>query len=317
MKKTSKDIVIRQANALTTAAYSLTRNEKRIVYTALNEIINHHVKSNEFGQYPIEINHSEYAKFFNDDSSNVSRDILTASKSLNKKEVTFFIPEEDSGNEKALDAMSWTTKRSHRPKRGTTTIFFNAELVEIITKVDKNFTRYLMGEAGRLNNPYAMRLFESLKQWPNRQSVTFSISWMIERYELPSSYERMSDFRRRFLKPAVQEINDYTSMTLEYDEIADKSRSNRIASIKFSYSIRDSLTSSPSPSEKITIEETLENAISTYYEIVDSKRLPSSAELANLKNFIGQIALSNIEVAPDFFEKFKEATLLAQNLDKP
>lgn len=315
MKNSSKDIVIRQANALTTAAYSLTRNEKRIVYTALNDIINHKVESNEFGQYPIEINHSEYAKFFNDDSSNVSRDILTASKSLNKKEVTFYLPEEDSGNEKALDAMSWTTKRSHRPKRGTTTIFFNAELVEIITKVDKNFTRYLMGEAGRLNNPYAMRLFESLKQWPNRQSVTFSISWMIERYELPSSYERMSDFRRRFLKPAVQEINDHTSMTLTYEEIPDKSRANRIASIKFIYSIRDCLKVAPSALEESLIEETLESAITTYYEILENKRLPNSNELANLKNFIGQIALSDIEIAPDFFEKFKEATLLAQHLD--
>lgn len=124
----------------------------------------------------------------------------------------------------------------------------------------------------------------------------------------------MSDFRRRFLKPAVQEINDYTSMTLEYEEVADKSRANRVASIKFYYSIRDNLTEVSSLDE-LTFEATLENAVTTYYEIVDNKRLPSSSELANLKNFIGQIALSDIDVAPDFFEKFKEATLLTQNLD--
>ncbi|MGF1756694.1 replication initiation protein RepE [Photobacterium sagamiensis] len=231
------DIVIHQANALTSAAYNLTRNEKRFVYIALDNIINKRIQCNEFGQYPVEINHAEYASTFEDDSKNISQDILKVTASLNKKEVIFYQPEEDD-KKNALDAISWTTKRSYRAKLGATTVFFNAELVNIITKVDTNFTRFLMGEAGRLTSPYAMRLYESLRQWPDQQSITLEVDWMIERYELPESYRRMSDFRRRFLKPAVREINEHTSITIDYEEVADKTRSNRIAAITFNYSHR-------------------------------------------------------------------------------
>ncbi|CAG20636.1 replication initiation protein RepE [Photobacterium profundum] len=231
------DIIIRQANALTSAAYNLTRNEKRLVYIALDDIINKRIQCNEFGQYPVKINHIDYASIFEDDSENIGQDILKLTASLNKKEVIFYRPDEDIGKN-ALDAISWTTKRSYRASLGATTVFFNAELVNIITKVDTNFTRFLMGEAGRLNSPYAMRLYESLQQWPDQQSVTLEVDWMIERYELPESYRRMSDFRRRFLKPAVKEINEHTSIMIDYEEVADKIRSNRIAAITFNYSNR-------------------------------------------------------------------------------
>jgi len=229
------DIVIHQANALTSAAYNLTRDEKRLVYIALDNVINKRIQCNEFGQYPVEINHTEYASIFKDDSNDISQDILKVTASLNKKEVIFYLPEEGDGK-KALDAISWTTKRSYRSKLGTTTVFFNAELVNIITKVDTNFTRFLMGEAGRLTSPYTMRLYESLRQWPDQQSVTLEVGWMIQRYELPESYRRMSDFRRRFLKPAVREINEHTNMTIDYEEVADQNRSNRVAAITFNYS---------------------------------------------------------------------------------
>ena len=233
--ETNPDIIIHQANALTSAAYNLTRDEKRLVYIALDSIINKCVQCNEFGQYPVKINHTEYTSIFEDDSSNINQDILKVAASLNKKEVIFYVPEEGKGK-KALDAISWTTKRSYRSDLGATTVFFNAELVDIITKVDTNFTRFLMGEAGRLNSPYTMRLYESLRQWPDQQSVTLSVGWMIQRYELPESYRRMSDFRRRFLKPAIKEINQHTDMTINYEEVPDKNRSNRIAAITFNYS---------------------------------------------------------------------------------
>lgn len=309
-------VIIRQANALTTAAYSLTRNEKRLVYIALDGIVNRGIEPNEFGQYPVEMNHQEYSHLFNDDSKNVSRDILAASKSLNKKEVTFYFPEEDGEDgERAHDAMSWTTKRSHRPKRGVTTVFFNAELIKIITKVDKNFTKYLMSQAGRLNNPYAMRLYESLRQWSTRQSVTFSISWMIERYELPLSYSRMSDFRRRFLKPSVKEINELTNMKLEYEELPDRSRANRIASIKFIYEIegeedgRDK-SAPEAPGEALGYEE----AVTTYTEVMDGTRLPTVPELDNLKARLGELLVNGANLDDSFLERFKLAVELSKGV---
>ncbi|MDF4421812.1 RepB family plasmid replication initiator protein [Vibrio parahaemolyticus] len=243
-------VYLRQSNALTTAAYTLSRNEKRLVYLALDKILNNKVQE-ERGRFDVVIQHSEYASYFDEKHKNVSRDISKASAALNKREIVFYVPSEDGDDgEKALDGLSWTTKRSVRPKRGTTLLSFNAELVDLI-RADKKYTGYFLHNAAKLNNPYSMRLYESLRQWvtlkrknneraggdrSKEQCVNFGIDWLIERYELPASYRRMSDFRRRFLIPAVEEISNKTDLLVSYNENSAKGgRKNSVVSITFKW----------------------------------------------------------------------------------
>ncbi|MGF1716654.1 RepB family plasmid replication initiator protein [Photobacterium chitinilyticum] len=300
-----KVIVLRQANALTTAAYSLTRNEKRIVYMAINAINNNGIRRNEHGQYPVDIVHSKFLSLFDSDATNISRDIANATKSLNKKEVIFYLPEEDGDDgEKALDGVSWTTKRSHRPRHGVTTIHFNSELVEVINKVDKEFTRVLMVEAGHLSNPYTMRLYESLRQWVKKGIVTFTVSWLCERYELPPSYSlRMPDFRRRFLHPSIDEINAKTRLAVTFEEIPDPERPRKVKSIKFKIKELDAKC------DRLTSQKalTLEDAIRTYSELNNNTLLPSQAEIDNLKQHIGQLGMEGFALTPEFFTQLKAA----------
>ena len=301
------DLLLRQANALTTAAYSLSQNEKKLLYAALDSVVNHGLESNELGQYPVSISHREHAEIYGDNPKSVSRYIADASKSLNKKEVIFYIPEEDSEDERALDALSWTTKRAHRPAKGTTTIFFNAELINIVTQFGQGFTQYLRGEGARLT-PHAHRLYESLRQWSSRQSVTFSIEWMLERYQLPAAYSRMSDFRRRFLKPVVEEINEKTGFTVAYDEIACDSRSNRIIKIQFNYTYRDKKALTHEPT-------TQEEAVNTYCDLQERKRLPTMGELANLEAHLKDLVLEGFETGKEFLQAFEEAKKQAKKAE--
>lgn len=239
-------IYLRQSNALTTAAYTLSRNEKRLVYLSLEKIFNGGIEE-ERGRFDVVIHHVEYSKIFGDTSKNISRDIAKASAALNKREIVFYLPEEDGDDgEKALDGLSWTVKRSIRPKRGTTLLSFNAELVDML-RADGKYTGYFLSNVSKLNNQYSMRLYESLRQWitikrkqrntetpDGMNSVTFSIDWLMKRYELPDSYKRMSDFRRRFLIPSIEEITGKTDIELRYEENSAKGgRRNSIVSITF------------------------------------------------------------------------------------
>ncbi len=244
-------VYLRQSNMLTTAAYNLSRNEKRLVYFALDQVLNGKLEEVR-GRFDITISHKEYARQFNEPYKNISRDISKASCSLNKKEVIFYIPSEDGDDgEKALDGLGWTIKRSVRPKQGVTVLGFNAELVDIMKDLSK-YTGFFFHNVAKINSAYTMRLYESLRQWvtikqkgqtegkkntassPKTNSVTFSVDWLITRYQLPDSYNRMSDFRRRFLIPAVKEITDKTDIELTYTENASKAgRKNKITSITF------------------------------------------------------------------------------------
>lgn len=304
--KTRSNNIIRQANALTTAAYSLGVNEKRLVYLALDSIVRnkHRLVSNSFGQYPVEISHTEFSNLFDYKGNAALRDIKNASESLNAKEVVFYLSEEDSDDgERALDALSWTTKRSFRPRRGTTILYFNAELIDIILNVNKNYTQLLMGDITTLKSAHSMRLYDSLKQYEHLGKAIFTLEWMIERYQLSEKYlSRINDFRRRFLVPSVKEINEKTSINVSYREIASSSDKRRMEKIEFTIQRKPGTEGKPS-----SFEPTLENAVKTYMELSEKTRLPTKPELENLKRFTSELMLDGFEFTAEFVKNMKKA----------
>ncbi|HCG6024091.1 TPA: RepB family plasmid replication initiator protein [Vibrio parahaemolyticus] len=234
-KTSSNDVILRQANALTGAAYSLSINEKRLVYMAIEAINNKTVTRNEHGAYPVEISTTRFCQLFGTDVTHAGRDLNKAATDLNKREVVFYLPSEDGDDgERAQDALSWTTRRSYRPRKGTITLYFNSEVIELIRNLDKNYTMFLMIEAGCLSNPHTMRLYETLRQWCRQGVVTLGVDWICKKFELPATYQaRMPDFRRRFLNPSVAEITNSTNLNVVSVELPP-TKGRRVDKILFS-----------------------------------------------------------------------------------
>lgn len=298
MSQITKQDVLRQSNALTTAAYSLGRNEKRILYIALKHFLDNPVdyKKTEFGHVSVDIETNRYASLFN--SENASKEIAAAANAMKGKEVVFYLPDEDTDEDKAYDSFTWMVKRSHRPKRGVTTFYFNAELISIITEVKSDFTKFLIGDAGELSSGHSMRLYESIKQWANRRNkVSFAVKWMIDRYCLPKSYERMSDFRRRFLKPSVEDIANKTDIKLRYTE--EKRNGEMWINFEWDSIIRDKST-------KVIEEELtpLEQAQVIHSKLV-AKENVTKKELQVLKNNLTEFSLSGGQLCSDAIEALK------------
>ncbi len=109
---------------------------------------------------------------------------------------------------------------------------------------------------------------------------------VIERYELPESYYRLSDFRRRFLKPAIADIEICTDIyDLEFIETKSAGRSY----IEFKWKVRGETKSS---NKKLA---PIEQAKVIHSKIVAGENV-SKEELLILKKHITELVISGFDI---------------------
>ena len=241
-----KELVVKQSHALAISAYGLSRNAKRVLYLALIEI-NKAGNSLEFnheeGGYEVSVYNDDYIDI-SGDKQNARRDILKASREMRKQAVRVYTPELDEDGEKAHKERNWLAGFNYEPKNKRTVLVFNSYIVNLIKyKKGDPFTQYLLISASRLNSPYSMRLYELICQWRStRHSFKFDLDWLFERYQLPESYRRMPDLRRKFLELTKNEISENTDITItDWKEDCLGERKNKVTHVTVYWSEKKSI----------------------------------------------------------------------------
>lgn len=88
-----------------------------------------------------------------------------------------------------------------------------------IYNLTRNYTIYEIKNLSNLNK-YSIRLYELLAQWRSVGKVEYDI----EEFRLklgvdPTEYSHISNFKKRVLDHAVQQINTHTDITVNYEQI--------------------------------------------------------------------------------------------------
>lgn len=228
-----RDRVAWHSNEFLSAAYSMTRDEKRLLWLCMSTI---NPLSQSDQDHCFDITVKLYAEMFNIDATNASKDLMGAAKRLLTRSITIYRPDESTEEEVAEDEYPVLIKKSSRPKRGLYQLEINPHLMPFFRGLKREFTKLHLIDVADLRNPHAMRLYENLSQFRSTSTFHRRVEWFIERYALPASYRHYGLFKSKFLVPAIEEINKKTPLSVSFVE---HKTGRKVTSIMFSFSRKE------------------------------------------------------------------------------
>ncbi len=221
MKKTSignaKDMnTVVKTNRLNMAIQNLSLAEIRLIQLAI-------IDAREYGKgidtvTSLSIHASRYSEAFNVSRHAAYDAMINAEANLFKRYFTF-LDEADGLPTKS----TWITQVKYDKKNATIKIIFAPAVVNEITRIDgieQFFSQYALEQIADMTSMYSIRLYELLNQWKTaKKTPVFKLD--IFRGQLGigiNEYKRMSDFKRRVLDLAVDEINEKSDLKVSYEQ---------------------------------------------------------------------------------------------------
>lgn len=206
-----------KTNRLNTVIQNLSLSELRIIQLAI--IDSREKQEGLTADKPLFISGKRYAECFNVESHTAYEVLKSIEKTLFDRRFTFV-------NERQNEVKSrWISQVEYHKGEGGISIIFTPAVVNEITRIDgyeKAFTKYLLKQTATLNSVYSVRLYELLKQWLQAKKASFELELLRSQLGLGvSDYKRMSDFKKRVLDLAVDEINKKTDLKISYTNIKE------------------------------------------------------------------------------------------------
>ena len=204
-------------NALIDASFNLTLVEQRLMLLAI-------VEAREIQDLtpdtPIEIKASSYREQYNTDSSEAYKQLSEATKQLFNRQFSYI---DKYKSDDAITVSRWLNEATYINNKGTVVIYLNRNVISMISRLEANFTKYLLEQVSDFKSQYSIRLYELLIKY---KDVGNSKKYTIEEIRSllgigVNEYKVLADFKKRVLDLAVKEINDKTDTTIKYEQFKE------------------------------------------------------------------------------------------------
>ena len=135
---------------------------------------------------------------------------------------------DDNGTESAL---SWfSTVRSNK-RSGKVTVKFHEDMMPFLLQVAEQgefYTFYNLKYVLPMSSKHSPRLYEILKSYQKNNRQWFFDIDKLKKLMDCENYNRWPDYRRYALDPAVEEINQYTDISIAYTAVKEGRKVTRI-----------------------------------------------------------------------------------------
>ena len=229
----SKSDLVVKTNQLNSAVQNLSLPELRIIQLAI-------VDARETGKgldtkTPLRIDAMRYAQAFDTTRQNAYILMKQSEETLFNRRFTYF------DREKKPIKSRWLQDVRYLDDEGAIEVCFTRLVVECITRLDgaeQFFTQYMLSQTANLSSVYSVRLYELLIQWKTAvKTPVFELSLFRGQMGLnDDEYKDMSNFKKRVLDLAINEINEKTDLTVSYTQ---EKRGRTISGFKFTVRAKD------------------------------------------------------------------------------
>ena len=194
-------------NDLIEARYDLTLNEQKIIIYASSKLDR---KMENFNI--LSLNIRDFFKLLGTTQERYT-EVREVIRELRRKEIVINTEEREL-------ITGWISSIDYLKDEGIIELEFSEKLIPYLLQLKERFTRYELKNILYLKNKYSIRIYELMKQYQNIGKRKISLI-ELRRYLSISDdeYKRFDNFERRVLGASIDEINELTDVSIDYEKI--------------------------------------------------------------------------------------------------
>ena len=262
--------LVTKDNKLISASYSLGIPEQRVIFLAIIEARAQKQMIDARGV--LQIHASSYQEQFKVEKHSAYKALKSAVKGLFDAYFEYNDIHEQTGKP-AHRVVRWAQTVTYIEAAGMIELQFTDAVIPLITRLSEQYTEYDLKQVSELQSEYAIRLYELMIQWRKTGKVP-KIELQDLRNKLgvkPDQYKTMCNFKARVIDLAINQINDHTDITADYDQ---HKTGRKVTAFTFKFKAK--------PSAKTIAADKPSNADDGYIKMTADQIATFSAKLANV-----------------------------------
>jgi plasmid replication initiation protein len=232
-----------KSNALVEASYRLTLNEQRLILSCISQIRRDEPVTDKI-MYSVFA--SEFAKICGTDPKIAYQQLQSAAVTLKRREVRITQEPNGQGRRKKTLVANWVQTIEYTEGEGTVKLRFNHDMLPYLTELSRCFTSYKLRNVVCMSSSYGVRIYELLAQWVKFGEKEISVQWLKENLQIEKKYEKLRDFKRRVLDPAIKDINKNSDLWAKWSQ---KKTGRKVTHLIFQFGFKEEQKPKPSKSE--------------------------------------------------------------------
>ena len=268
------NLVVCKANKVIEAGYKLTLMEQRLILACMAQV---NSAEELLNTDKFELSAKDFAKLYDISEDRAYSELKEVSKQLFHRYVVIDNPDPEKPKIKQT-ITHWITSIDYLPDEGKIVLFFAPKILPYLGQLKGNFTYYRLEHISKMTCTYAIRLYELLMQWKSTGKREIEIDWLKKQFQIEDGYERMFDFKKYVIDPAIKDINEHSNYLVSWTQ---RKTGRKVTHLTFIFSEKKPAT--PEKPKRITVPKEKMILVVAKSEIEKLARVGESYEDAAIR----------------------------------